>query len=283
MRYAVSVVSPPNYPHSAVFAEVAETLYHGLRALGHDTVLTKRTALPGRRHIVLGANLLPHFPSPLAEDAIIYNLEQVDAESGWLTPELLDIYRRHVVWDYSELNARRLSGLGVPVSHVLPIGYTEELSRIELHPNPDIDVLFVGSINIRRKQVLEQMRAGGLSVHTAFSVYGEERDRLIARSRLVLNVHLYEAKVLEMVRISYLLANRCVVLSEDSAEQGQDEALSAGVAFAGYADLPHRAVELIALPDERARLAARGFSLIRERHITEYLRPLVGIDMAAQA
>ena len=57
----------------------------------------------------------------------------------------------------------------------------------------------------------------------------------------MLNVHFYEAKVLEMVRVSYLLANRCCVLSEVSSEPEEDDALAGGVAFAAYDDLVARA------------------------------------------
>jgi hypothetical protein len=32
----IVVVHPADYPHSGAFAEVAETLQHGLRALGYD-------------------------------------------------------------------------------------------------------------------------------------------------------------------------------------------------------------------------------------------------------
>ena len=95
------------------------------------------------------------------------------------------------------------------VAHVVPIGYTRELTRIRRVAPPDIDVLFIGSINPRRRAVLEQMHADGLRVQAAFGVYGAERDALVARARIVLNVHFYEAKVLEMVRLSYLRPWSC--------------------------------------------------------------------------
>ena len=105
MKFAVTVVSPPGYAHSAAFHEVAETLHHALCSLGHDSVMTCEAKLDGRRHIVLGSNLLPHCGLTLAPDAILYNLEQVHAGSAWITPGLLALLRRHVVWDYSAANA----------------------------------------------------------------------------------------------------------------------------------------------------------------------------------
>jgi hypothetical protein len=49
MPFAVTIVSPPNYPHTEAVREVAESIYYGLVSLGHDTILTARTACPGRR------------------------------------------------------------------------------------------------------------------------------------------------------------------------------------------------------------------------------------------
>ncbi len=273
-KFAVTVISPPGYIHAAAFNEVAETIHYGLRSLGHDSVLTTEGMLPGRQHIILGSNLLPQYPLPLAPDAILYNLEQVDAGSSWLRPELLEIFRRYTLWDYSKQNAVRLEALGVKVAHILPLGYVKELTRIQPAPEPDIDVLFFGSINPRRQEIVNRMKAAGLRVVAAFGIYGKKRDQLISRAKLLLNVHFYDTKVLEMVRISYLLANHCAVLSEYSSEPKEDESLAEGVAFADYEHLVQRARELIDAPDERQRLASRGFEIISDRPIVEYLEAI---------
>lgn len=271
-KFAVTVVSPPGYIHSAAFNEVAETIHYSLRSLGHDSVLTTEGTLTGRRHIVLGSNLLPDYPLPLATNAILYNLEQVEVGSSWFRPKLIDIFRRHVLWDYSKHNAQALNALGVRVAHVVPIGYVKELTRIRLAPEPDIDILFFGSMNPRRKEVIDHMRAAGLRTVAAFGIYGKERDALISRAKLLLNVHFYNSKVLEIVRISYLLANRCAVLSERSSDPEQDDTFAEGVAFADYQHLTQRARELIDAPDECERLARRGFEIICARPAMEYLR-----------
>jgi hypothetical protein len=272
MKFAVTVVSPPGYAHSAAFNEVAETIHYGLRSLGHDSVLTTDGALPGCRHIVLGSNLLLRHPLPLAHDAILYNLEQVEVGSSWFDPELIDTFRRHVLWDYSARNVAALDALGVKVAHVVPIGYAKELTRVRKAPEPDIDVLFVGSMNARRHAIIGRMRAAGLRVAAAFGVYGKDRDALIGRAKLLLNVHYYDAKVLETVRISYLLANRCAVLSERSSEPAEDATFAEGVAFADYQQLAQRARELIDAPEERERLSRRGFEIMSARPAVEYLR-----------
>jgi hypothetical protein len=276
MRFAVGIVSGPGYVHSAAFKETAETLHYGLRALGHDSLLTTKMRFPGRRVIVLGSHLLADYPQPLDAEAILYNLEQVSPDNPWIRDKLLDLFRRHTVWDYSDYNARVLAGLGIKVAHVVPLGYAPELTRIAPADVEDIDVLFYGCLNARRERVLETIARQGLQVRTLFGVYGAERDALIARSKLVLNVHFYDAKVLEMTRIGYLLANRRAVLSERSSDPFEDAALDGAVAFAHYEGLAQRARDLVDRPDERARLASRGFELMRARPVAAYLKPAVG-------
>lgn len=272
MKFAVTVVSPPTYPHSGVFGEIAEALHYSLLALGYDSVLTTEGNLPERQHIVLGSNLLFNYALPLAPDAILYNLEQVQRGSDWISPQLINLFRRYTVWDYSEQNAAALATLGIPVAKVVPIGYARELTRIVPASEPDIDVLFFGSMCPRRMETVNAMRALGLHVETVFGVYGAQRDALVARSKLILNVHFYEAKVLEMVRISYLLANGCAVVSEHSSDPAEDASLASGIAFGDHHELPRIARALIDAPQERARLAQRGFELMRSRSLADYLR-----------
>ncbi len=67
---------------------------------------------------------------------------------------------------------------------------------------------------------------------------------------LVLNVHYYEAKVLEIVRLSLiLLANRIPVLSERGADPAEDATLADGVAFADYDHLIETGVTLLEKPE----------------------------------
>ncbi len=271
MRFAVTVVSPPGYVHSAAFREVAESLHFGLMSLGHDSVLTTQGSLPGYQHIVLGSNLLPAYPLPIADSAILYNLEQVEVGGSWFKPELVNIFKRYTLWDYSQQNAQALVTMGIEVKHVLPIGYTKELTRFQAAPVQDIDVLFVGSLPPRRKAVLDQMSALGLRVAAGFGLYGKERDEAISRTKLMLNVHMYDAKVLEIVRISYLLANHCAVLSEHSSDLTEDNTLAGGVAFAPYSHLAERAQALINNPTERSQLSRRGFEIMTSRPVKDYL------------
>lgn len=260
-RFAVAVVSPLGYVHSQAFAEVATSTHQALLELGHDSIVSNRLDNRRRRHIVLGAHLLPRHPQTLPADAIVFNLEQVTPGSKWFTHAYLQILARHRVWDYSDENIAALRNLGITATHV-PIGYAPGLARIERRPE-DIDVLFYGSLNERRRSVLDQLRARGLRVEAAFGLYGRERDALIARSRVVLNMHFYESKVFEIVRVSYLLANGVCVVSETGADPALEAPFAAGIAFEPYERLADRCAALVADPTMRSQIALRGRQLFR--------------------
>jgi tetratricopeptide (TPR) repeat protein len=271
-RFAVTIISPPKRIHSAAFREIAQTLLYGLRRLGHDAVLGTDPSLPGRRHIVFGVHHLPGSGMRLQEGSILYNLEQVEEGARCVRPELLDLYRQFPLWDYSQANADVLAHLGVPRPTVVRIGYVPELTRIAPAPEEDLDVLFYGSMNDRRRAVLEELIRRGVRVRFGFGLYGDERDRLVARSKLVLNVHYYQAKVFEIVRVSYLLANRRVVVSERGCDLAEEAPFDDGVAFAPYEGLVDQCLELLARPDQRRRIAEAGFRAMCARPESEYLK-----------
>lgn len=179
-------------------------------------------------------------------------LEQLSDREGWFTDERLAILKdADAVWDYSETNIRFLAGHGVEAVH-LPIGYHPALDRIPRADEEPIDVIFYGSINERRKKVLDEL-AARCHLRHLFGVYGDERDRLIARSKLVLNLHFYELQLFESVRVSYLLNNRRLVVSEASP----DCPYRGFPIMVAYDDLVETCTDLVADADlRRVRAAA---------------------------
>jgi hypothetical protein len=265
MRFAVATVSPPNFQHSRAFDEVAEGLHLALLALGHDSMLTNRLDLDDRRTIVLGGNLLVRNGLQPPKNPIFYNLEQLGDDLPSMTlPAFFDLFRRYPTWDYSQANIERLAALGLPRPTHVPIGYVPALTRIA--PDlEDIDVLFYGAHYERRYAILRDLHDRGLRVKWLSGVYGANRDAWIARSKIVLNIHYWEAKIFEITRVSYLLANRRTVVSERGADPTLERDLESGVAFAAYDGLVDRCVELVG--DERARreLAERGYQAFSAR------------------
>ena len=277
--FAVLVAEHPDYEHSDALREVAEGLHHSLLALGHDSVLTNRCDLDERHTIVLGASILIHYGLELPKKPIFYNLEQVGP--NWLhdAPDLLALFRRHRVWDYSHINIARLAALDVPRPMHVPIGYVPELTRIAPAPE-DIDVLFYGVMNDRRRAVLDELQDRGLRVVGLCGVYGTTRDAWIARSKIVINIHHYDTRVFEIARVSYALANQRAVVSERGADAVEEHDLESGIAFAEYDGLVDRCVELVKDDGARRELAERGFRIFSARSQADILRSVLaaGLD-----
>jgi hypothetical protein len=272
------IVSPPNYPHSHAFNEVALALYSAFRGLGYETSIVRDASDLAELTIVLGCNLLPHVRIPATNRLILFNLEQITLGSPWLTNEYLALLRKHAVWDYSERNIAQLARLGIAAIRC-GIGYMPELTKIA-RVEETIDVLFIGSINERRANILNQIAKLGAHVETRFNVYGTVRDEFIARSKLVLNVHFYESRVLEIVRVSYLLANRKCVVSEAGSDPSIEVPLKDGIALVPYEHLADTCILLLRDSDKRRSLAQSGFNCFSSLSQVEYLRQALAATAA---
>jgi hypothetical protein len=270
VNFAITVIAPPRYSHAAALREPAETVFHGLRALGHEVTIEAApvpTEIPGARPIIFGAHLLPNFV-PLPSNAIIYNLEQIGAkESPFVTPDYIRRLRDHEVWDYHAENIAALALHGI-TARLVPVGYVSELERIPAAEVEDIDVLFYGSVNDRRRLILTSLESRGVRVVGLFDAYGEDRDDQIARAKIVINVHFYPTQLFEIVRVSYLLTNRKCVVSEAPVPAD----LAEGVASTTYANIVDMCRFL--LDDDLARksIAAKGHAIMQARPEAEYLR-----------
>jgi hypothetical protein len=127
----------------------------------------------------------------------------------------------------------------------------------------------------RRRSVLQAIEAMGFRVHYQFGIYGAARDALIARSKIVLNIHRNSVKIFEIVRVSYLLANRKAVVSEVSDDTEMPPDLVDAVRGVPYERLAEACRGLIADDDARHALELRGFECMAARKTSVYLRKLL--------
>jgi Glycosyl transferase family 2 len=294
-----------------LFKEVAETVMYGLKELGHDTILTNELESIERRTILFNPNMFASFhtqlafPAPLPYSTAAKRLPQLPTNTIFYNLEpfgldyLLLIVKKckYEVWDYSEENVKWWKEHDVNAKHV-PIGYASELTRIK-STEKEVDVLFYGgagrpelakkynpSRHERRLHVLWQCEQAGLRTKHLSDTFGEERDKWIAKSKIVLNVHRIlgnewkpassdeTIRKLETVRVSYLLANGACVVSEEST--GVD-GLDSAVVFAEYAKLADTCVRLVkdGSWEERGK---KGLEVFREMREGEILNGVMMIE-----
>jgi hypothetical protein len=253
-RFAVVIPRFPGYVHTEGFRELAETVHYGLMALGHDSIMTDQVSSPGRRSIVFGSHLLS-CSSGLDGNAILYNLEQAGSPS---MPSLA-LLERHTVWDFSRRNVTFFREKGIDVRRV-PVGYVPQMTRI-VKQVPDIDVLFYGTLSDRRKRVLDRLQTEGWRVHACSAVYGASRDALIARAKIVLNMHYHDAMpIFESVRVAYPLANEVCVVSEDGEES---EVFDGAAKVCPYDQISQACVDYLQNDHELRTQARQGFERMR--------------------
>jgi hypothetical protein len=264
--------------HAACFEDFAKALADALRALGHAITGFEH---PGRL-IMFGANNASDVYNKMPSDAIVFNTEQVAAEDikhkalARLQMQNYEQYKKHVVWDYSKANAKTLKEyLGMPNVIHCPLGYIESMTKPLAQPanDQDIDVLFYGAVSPRRKKVLDELEAKGLRVEKLFGVYGDERDKVIARSKIVLNVRFFESGVFEIFRVSHLLANRACVVSEIGGQDKElEEIAGRTVRCAPIHEIVDSCCELVADTKKRREVAENGFEEFKKISLVENVR-----------
>ena len=275
-KFAVVIISPPGYKHSATFRDIAENINQGLKNLGHDSVI-RHAPTPDRQNIVFGSNLLPTYPIDIEPTSILYNLEHVDKETEWIVPKFLERHKKHRTWDFCEWNVKKFANLGVTVRGVLPMAYVETASKFQMLDKKDYDIVFVGGMTPRRANIIKNLENAGLNVKWVWQVYGRERDSHIMRAKLALNVHAVPGdKILEIVRLSHLFANKVPCLTERGTnwDEYKDTYENAAV-WSDYDDLVTNAVELCKNQEKLNQIGQAGFDIMSKIRIEPYLKELL--------
>lgn len=281
-KYVVSIIQPHGYAHSGAFLELAELIVHGIRGLGLDAELKWNTVERGARNILIGIHLwgseqIPHLPS----DTILVNTEQLsDVFAHWNANLMQWFGLGFPVWDYSDVNINYLRSAGVTQVKKLEIGYASALRRIQHQATPDVDVLFYGALNPRRIAILERLDARGLAVKSLFGMYGSERDAWIGRSKVVLNLHQFDSKIFEVVRVFYLLTNSVAVAAEVNPDTSIEAFYKDAVAHAPYDGVVDLVCALAGNAKRRKKLQERGFQTLSKHPQSHGMRELLGVSSA---
>ena len=276
-RFNVCLPQPPGYQHSFCLLELAELIVFTLRELGHDTTFLINEFDPTRRNIIVGCHLADSsWISRVPESTIVINTEQIHDQLyfSW-NQNIVQWVRNFETWDYSQLNISALNESSTANVKLLRIGHHAELTRIAHATAPDIDVLFYGSVTDRRAKIFDEIRTRGMNLVTLFGVYGADRDRHIARSKIVLNLHGHPTEIFEVVRVHYLLSNAVAVVSEINPSTSVSDFYADAVAGVPYDSLAEECERLVRDDSARAAQSQRGYDVITRYPQTEFLKPVI--------
>ena len=134
-------------------------------------------------------------------------------------------------------------------------------------------MLIYGSPGQDRLGAFHYLSQSGLTTVFVCGLYGKGRDDLIGRSKLVVNINLYDrSKIFEVVRVSYLLANRKAVVADIDADTLIDADMRSAIKVTVGPELVRDCQNLVADDAARAALEEAGFAAIEKRDIRTILQ-----------
>jgi hypothetical protein len=259
------------------YKEVIEAVGWGLEQLGHRVSYAVNERAAGATNIVFGAQVMPVSAlAELAAGTIIYNFEQLrDVAVERIRGEIRYYAQvpHFTIWDYSAANQPSWRALKRSDVKIVPVGYAPILSRIPKAERQDIDVLLYGLSGERRLQTFHGLSQLGLSTVFVSGLYGVARDELISRAKVVLNINLYaQMRIFEIVRVSYLLANRKAVVADLEANTSVEDDVRDAVRFASsLKEFLDQCAKLVNDESGRRALEERGFACMSRRDIRAIL------------
>jgi GT2 family glycosyltransferase len=269
------------------FGEILEAFGEALAADGYEIDRSVDCFPPPEDDLVY--LYIPHEYTALVEDLAHPTLEQLSRAvaisteqpgTSWFEHALGIAKQVGAVVDINPLAAEEMKRHGVDTEHA-PLGYIPswDVWRGDEKQERPVDLAFLGRHTPERaytvarcRPALQQRRAAlylteTVKPHVAGSTYylaGERRSRLLAESKLLLNVHQQKLPYLEWHRILSAVLNGCVVLTEHSL---MTEPFEPGVHFvsAREDDLPFVLEALLAEPERLTEIRHAAYDLVREQ------------------
>ena len=264
----ICIIKPNNYIHSLAYLEIAELLHYSVLELNQNSKISYNfiDINPKVKNIIFGAHLLnDDMINSIPSNTIIFNTEQIESINEiWKRRILLLASKGIIFWDYSNHNLDLLLTKLNVKGRLFEIGFQKNLQRIKMNDNKEVDVLFYGSLNNRREKIINNLLKKNVKVKCLFGVYGKDRDDWIGKSKIVLNLHYYESKIFEIVRIFYLLINAIPIVSEVDENTKLNNNYLKGIKGSNYEDVEKNILSLLENEKERKLIGLNGFNIIKK-------------------
>jgi hypothetical protein len=305
MKYCLFIVSIPHLHSYEILSDVA-TLYEAyLRLRGHTVVISDKPR-SDFRNIMFGVNVAPpNLPLPKNTIIVDLEQATLKHPNGAPTAysEYLNYLRQYHVWTYSYQNYCLLKQRGIhrvrwvpigsvpvklptpiPTSPTAPTAPTAPTSPTSPKPptsptaptapkpptsptSLDIDVLFIGHLWERRALIKHQLIQAKIpNVVFADTAWGSDRDNLIARAKIILNIGSFDSvHQFEIVRILPLLQRKKFIISETADNITEYQYLFSGLVICPYSEIVAKVKDYLspAKASERTRIGQLGYDAIQ--------------------
>lgn len=228
---------------SAVFDTVAMLIKSSLHEQGIQSqcvTVPQQSESGSDYYIILGAHDLT-CDLPLGANYDIYQFEQVNTPNGdsWFTDQYISLMRNATkIYDYSQQNCKLLKEKYGLEAEYLPLSWNNSLPKMtrQRRLNKENSVLFIGSDNDRRHEIISNLHQHGVSVTEKSTVWRKAKSKILSDHLITLNIHFYPEAVLETTRIIEQLAHGNLIISEFGSDQELDNDFAGSVIFAGKDD-----------------------------------------------
>ena len=269
MKYHICVADIINKYHKLLYVEVFELLFYSLKDLGHEVSLSNEIERSSINILVGFHTISPSSLKHSTPKTIFLNTEPLGLSNVPILDKVKAWSKKCEIWDYNQANVDILNGK----AKLFTFGYQKELERIPKAEEQDIDVLFYGAINERRQRILEGIEGRGLKLYAAFGTHGDERDKLVSRAKVVLNMHYYEeVSLFEAVRVFYLMTNSKAVVSEIGPNTSVDSRYLPGIQASTYESLIDNCEFLVKNEAARKALEVKANEVIKTMPQLDNLR-----------
>jgi 2-polyprenyl-3-methyl-5-hydroxy-6-metoxy-1,4-benzoquinol methylase len=238
-----------------VYEDLISVLKGGLEDLDHTCTVSKNNFQPNSINILIGSTIFASRYKNLNIQLkglpyIVYQLEHLHDDFGLLSewPEYFELLQNaNFIWDFAPASTNYLLEKGFKNVFLLPPGFHRSIEKFQPKKDQNIDVIFIGSPHPRRAKIIKELEAQGVKIKCFQNIFQGDRDKELADSKIVLNIHAWDQiNSLETVRISYLLANKNFVLSEI----GDHNPYGNGLIYAPYSDITYKCLNYLAQPKE---------------------------------
>jgi hypothetical protein len=150
----------------------------------------------------------------LPKNFIFFQIEQTNC----LNFKSNDIFLQNAtaVWDFSIKNYQKYKHIDFKKIFYLPLlFYSPSNSYISYQDINEYDILFYGTINDRRKNILSKLKNKyNIFTTETKNIFNEELNKYIKKSKIIINLHYYNDVALEICRINEVLKFNKLVISE---------------------------------------------------------------------
>lgn len=245
----ICLIHKIGYSHTEAFREAAERVEEECRRRRICCKITSSEDQEVDLNIIFGSHIKAQQVYKFnQEKSLIINLERLEAinesnkNSSYM--KLLDKFK---YIDFCSSNVKYCQENRVHTPEYLYRPWHEKKwKRVINEVDKTWDACLIGSSTPRRKEIIRQLEQAGLLVTENFNFYACERDEVLSKSKICLNIHAYENnQTAEIWRLNFLATNQIRIISEKCEFEKDEENISDALTQVNYNDIAKTVIECI--------------------------------------